>query len=348
MRHPDVSHITRVALLFAVAVTIVSCGKTTAAPLPPSAGEVTQAIRDYGKGHNGLLFAPDNSLPTETDAQYGAHINELFAKEDFAQLEEAERQNRVTKARLIGGIWKSSEFFAVLAEPDHTGELKDADFQRSIAVIQRWIAAYPSSGTARIALAEVDSNYGWFARGNGYADSISASQWDLLHSRNDEALRVLLDAAKTKDRDPRWYETMEEIAQSNDWDKPRMRELFDEASAFEPEYYHYYRRYALYLDPRWHGESGDILALANETAARFPEPNGSLLYFQIMGSMACYCRPKIDELKSASWPKLQQGYRNITELYGTSNLNSNRYAVMAYAFGDQRAAHEAFAIITVP
>jgi hypothetical protein len=124
------------------------------------------------------------------------------------------------------------------------------------------------------------------------------------------------------------------------------RELFDQAVAFEPQYYHYYREYARYVSPQWYGERGDILAFAEETSNRIPEPNGSMLYFQIVSSLACYCKPDFEDLHQISYPIAKRGYANITRFYGTSNLNANRFAFMASTFKDQPSAHEAFAAIS--
>jgi hypothetical protein len=107
-----------------------------------------------------------------------------------------------------------------------------------------------------------------------------------------------------------------------------------------------YREYARYVSPQWYGERGDILTFAEETSSRIPEPSGSMLYFQIVSSLACYCKPDFEDLHQISHPIAKQGYANITRFYGTSNLNANRFAFMATTFKDQPSAHEAFAAIS--
>jgi len=53
----------------------------------------------------------------------------------------------------------------------------------------------------------------------------------------------------------------------------------------------------------------------------------------------------MQEVPRVSYPKVQQGYNNLTKLYGTSNLTANRFAFFATSFKDQPSAHEAFAAI---
>jgi hypothetical protein len=73
-----------------------------------------------------------------------------------------------------------------------------------------------------------------------------------------------------------------------------------------------YREYARYVSPQWYGERGDILTFAEETSSRIPEPSGSMLYFQIVSSLACYCQPDFEDLHQISYPIAKQGYANIT------------------------------------
>jgi len=128
---------------------------------------------------------------------------------------------------------------------------------------------------------------------------------------------------------------MQTIAKDEGWDKAAARELLDKAAAFEPTYYHFYRGYADYLQPQWFGEIGDIKNLAEEISARFPEPDGSILYFQIASMLACYCRQHSEALPAISYPKMKTGYANLKRLYGTTNTLANRFAFIAYMADDK-------------
>lgn len=304
-----------------------------------------KTIHDYGHGHDALLSPGSAAKPDETDDLYRAHISNLLAQEDFDQLEKIARQNRTEKGRLIGGYWKTNEFFIATGYPVSVGELKDSDYQFQTNKITKWIAAYPDSATARISLAELYVAYADFARGTGFANSVSNSQWRRFHARTSRAKEALLEAARLKERDPQWYEVMQQVAHQEGWEKTQALELLDQAVAFEPGYYHYYREYAQYLQPQWYGEPGDIQAFAEEVSARLPEPDSSMLYFQIVSSLACYCRQAMQDLPQTSWPKIRQGYTNLTQLYGTTNLIANRFAFMASTFKDKPSAQEAFAAV---
>ncbi len=304
-----------------------------------------KTIHDYGRDHNALLFPGTNAMPDETDQMYRAHIATQLAQDDFAQLEKTAQQNRIEKGRLLGGIWKILSFYDGTGTPVSDGQPTDEDYNQQITKLKKWNAAYPDSATARISLGNLYLNFASFARGTGLADTVSDAQWNLFNTRVAEAKALFLEAAKLKDKDPFWYQAMLIVALYEGWSKEQAHELFEQASAFEPGFYHYYRQYAWYLMPQWYGKPGDIQAFGEEILKRIPEPDGSMLYFQIMSTMACYCEEATKELPHANYPVLRRGYGNITHYYGVSNLNANRFAFMASTFRDQLSAREAFGSI---
>jgi len=346
----------RFAVLFVCAACLSgsSCGRTHASPAtstaaakaPAEPDAVLKTIREYGRGHSGLLSPASSAKPTETEDAYGARINEFLVQEDFAQLEKIGRENRTERSRLVGGMWKTYAFYEDLGNAFAMEQESAAFYDQQIARTKKWIAAYPDSTTPRLALAHLYLNYGSFARGTGLANTVSEAQWNQLNTLSAKAKAVLLEASNLKEKDPGWYYAMQVIALNEGWDKASARELFDQATAFEPDYYHFYKQYANYLLPRWYGEPGDVTAFAEEVAKRVPEPQGSILYFYIISRVTCYCRQDAEELSHATYSKVKQGYDNISRLYGTSNLNANRFAFIAVTFKDPASARQAFDGIT--
>jgi hypothetical protein len=342
-RFNGLSRTTNVVCLLSMVFLVTSCGHAQAFHPDVPMDVVMKTIHNYGSDHAGLLSPGDTSKPDESDGLYTAHISNLLVQGNFAELEKIAEQNRTRKTRLLGGFWSNHEFFAATSFPSSPNALKDSDFQDQLAMLEKWIAAYPKSAAARLSLAEFYNSYGHFARGTGYANTVSNSQWRLFNERTALAKQTLLEAATLTEKDPYWYYAMQGVAHHEGWSKAEARELLEQAMAFEPGYYHYYRNYADYLLPQWYGEKGDIQAFAEQTSAQLPSPDNSIVYFQIMSSLACYCQESMEGLSHASYQELRDGYLNLSRLYGTSNLTANRFALMAATFHDKFSAHEAFA-----
>ena len=347
-RHANMqSRMANLIALFILAVVASSCGHSGSASAPPqvSIETVMLAVHAYSGTH---ITLPPPSAPTadsEADEAYRADIGLLLAEENFAELEKIAEQNRTERGLFVGGAWKNNAFFNATGSPAHDGEIKDSDYQFQIRRVEKWIAAHPQSSAARITLARVYTNYAGFARGDGTADTVSNSQWDLYRQRAALGKDALLAAANLKERDPHWYEAMQQVAFEEGWHKHQARDLLSQAVAFEPGYYHYYREYADYLKPQWYGKPGEIKAFAEEASSRLPEPDSSMLYFRIVSSLACNCNPEMEDLPYISLAKIRDGYNNVDRIYGYSNLNANRFAYMAVHLQDKAVAGPAFAAI---
>jgi hypothetical protein len=307
----------------------VGGGPQTPAVLPANAGDAVGAT------------AVSYSDPERGSQAYKSHVAVLLAEEHFDQVEKEAQQDRASKAAMAGGDLKLSVFYTAVGHPpgDKPG---DADWVEHFKSLRKWIAAYPQSATARIALARAYVNYAWFARGGGYADKVSASGWDLFGERMSMAKATLVDAAKLKERCPVWYEVMLDVAQGEGWDKDEMRELFDAAAAFEPDDLSYYEQYAMMLLPKWYGAEGETQAFAEESAKKLGDVQGSIVYYQIATVKACQCDKEMDSLEGMDWARVKAGYENLRKTYGVTTLDANQFAYMSFVAGDKEAAREAF------
>ena len=347
-RRLNVSKIAGSFAVLTLCVIVSSCGHSEASPAvpAPSMDLIMQAVDDYGRGHQSSVLPPPSSpIPLETEDEYMAKIKEALIESDFAQLEKMAQQNRTERGLLLGGIWKNNAFYNQLSSPISSGNETDEDYQNQITRLRQWITAYPDSATPRIAMARLFTAYAFFARGDGYADSVSNSQWNLYNERNISAEEYLLAAAHLKDRDAHWYEAMQQVAFQVGWDKTYALDLLNHTVAFEPSYYHYYREYADYLRPQWYGEPGEIAKYAEQASLQLHDPDASILYFRITSTLACNCKPQIADLPAIDWPKFKSGYSDVTRLYGASNLNANRLAWVAFKVGDNVTAQQAFSSI---
>ncbi len=297
-------------------------------------------VRAYGLGLSRPTFVRPIVSPEEA-WRYRDEIRAMFLAEKFEDLEKIAETNRDDPSFLAGGVWKSNQFYAAMT-PVSFHPLNDADYQNYIEKAKRWQTAFPESSAARISLAGLYLQFANFGRSCAYADSVSDQQWQAFNERTATAQQILLDAAQLKEHDPAWFDAMLYLALDAGWSNGDTRELFDRAIAIQPTNYHLYRLYAHYLLPQWYGSMGDIQRLAEEASAKNAEPNGSMLYFQTMGEVACYCQTLSEQLSPADWNKLKLGYANLIETYGPSNYIANQYAAMSAVFCDKKAGRDAF------
>jgi hypothetical protein len=321
----------------------------------PSGNVVLDVIHAYGQGPHGSEVATASKRPVgaaiatvETDADESAYIHcitMLLYNRNFAELEREAQDARVGKGRFVGGVWKLFDFYVAVSGSPLAGNYQEKDFVGLNLLLREWGAAEPQSASAQIALAEMYTNWGAHARGNGSADTVTQDGWKFYKLRAEISKGILVKAAQLDEKCPYWYEAMQHVAMAEGWDKSQARDLLEQAVQFEPGFYHFYREYALYLEPRWYGEAGEAGSFAKEISNRVGGEEGAFLYFEVASLLTCQCSADPTEMANLSWPKIKEGYAALNRLYGVSDLKLNRFAYMAYLAGDEDAAREAFAKI---
>jgi hypothetical protein len=281
----------------------------------------------------------------QTEREYEQQIIALLAAEDYDGLELAARDARTSRARIVGGVWQLYDFYDALCRPPLEQHVSEADWNDYVEIIKRWNSARPESATARIVLAGTYAGFAWFARGGDYGNKVSRTGWKLFGERFELVKATLLEAARLKDKCPYWFELVQTTALAEGWDRSLVKETLDKAIAFEPTYYHFYREYANYLQPKWYGRRGETQRFGEQIANRLGGDDGDIIYFEIAGVVACQCQSQKTPLEDLSWPRIQLGYIALRQRYGISSLKLNRYALMAYSSDDKVAANQAFAEI---
>ncbi len=295
-----------------------------------------------------LITLPPTPDPTAADEAppdqrtLEGRIAAMLKAGQYDDIDRIADKARREQTRMTGGAWRLRHIYTGLAPR----EKSESAMNNTITRLQLWIAARPDAITPRVALAGAYHDYAWMARGNGYANTVSADAWKLFNARIAEAHRVLDDAASLKATCPQWYSEMQTVALAEGWDNAKTAELFDKAVKYEPHYYYFYRSYAHYLLPKWEGNPGDSAAFATKSANALGGQEGDFLYFEIateiLGTETSNANVKPSEL---DWPRLQRGYEALGQLYGATKLDQNLFARMAYRYHDAEVAKRQFAQI---
>jgi hypothetical protein len=271
---------------------------------------------------------------------YADAIAELLKQKRFAELDCIADSARSSKARFSGGAWKIRNIYIGLSQP-RPGHPTEEDWKNHFRLLHEWTYKRSHSTTARIALAESYIGYGWNARGNGYADTVSESGWKIFGERIQKARRILEANRNLATKCPEWYLDMETIAQAQGWNSVAEEKLAKRAFAFEPEYQNLYRVHAQTLLPKWRGSEGDAERFLEAAADKLGGDVGDAVYFLVTTS--CFCFGK--ELNQFSGPRLLRGFAANERLHGPSLNNSNWLAYVALHVDDAVAADEAFKTI---
>ena len=303
-----------------------------AAPQDKSLADIARELREKKQA---AAAAPATSAP-DSQYNYTHEIRATLEREDFAALDQAAQAWRTSRSRFPGGVWRLFVLYEALSAPPAGDDASNSQWLAHLARLQRWVARRPDSITARIALAESHLDYGWNARGEGFANTVTDAGWRVFGEQLQIAAGILKQAAALKAKCPHWYYVMTVLARSQGWPMPATRALLEQAIAFEPAYYHTYREYAYNLLPRWAGKEGDAEAFAEEISSRIGGKEGAFVYFEVASTVNSCCLES--HLAAMSWPKIKEGFSAMEELYGVSDLKLNRFAYLAQMANDKATA----------
>lgn len=269
---------------------------------------------------------------------FSEEVQRIFQAGDYGRLEKMADELRRAKARFPEGIWKLASFYIGL-DPS-SREKNEAKWKTWFEKVNAWKQMFPDSITLPVVEAEGITSYAWVARGSGFANTVSETGWRLFRERLAQARGVLETAAKKTARCPAWYAAMQTVALGQGWDREEYDRLFKEAVSKKPTYYTYYFKKAYYLEPKWHGEPGDVERFAEEAAKTDDPGEGMTVYARIAWS---YRKP--DDLfreTQYQWSKMKQGFLDIEKSYPHSTWNLNSFCRFACAAGDKETARALF------
>ncbi len=285
-------------------------------------------------------FAQGEDLIMREIEAYRQETRQLYNNRKFQELETWASEARDGKLKFANGTWKITHFYDSLKcredEPESMWQLHEQ-------IHQDWEKKFPDSITARVGHADFLTSYAWNARGTGYSNEVTEEGWRLFHERI-EAARITLDKAKKLPKKcPVWWQVQMKVALGQSWSKADFAKLFEEAKAFEPQYFPYDLAQAKFLMPRWYGDEGDWEAAALKEIER-PSGLGLEGYARVICDQRGYYDEIFNETK-ASWRKTRQGFELMRKSYPDSAEVLNAYCRLACIAEDRVLAKDLFAQI---
>src|ERR1043166_1423971 len=269
--------------------------------------------------------------------QFAGKTRSLYNASRFNELEALANQLRTEHGRFANGSWKLRHFYEALRcrveEPESMWQLHET-------IHKNWDAAKPRSITAYVAHADFLIEYAWHARGSKFANKVTKEGWRLFEQRLAEAKQLLDASAVFEPKCPMWWSCALRVALGQGWSWDDYERLFQEAKAFDPQWWYYDMGKATYLMPRWHGNEGDWEYAASLEVNR-PGGLGAETYARVVNDMSGYYDNVFSESK-ASWPLTREGFELMRQKYPESLEISSAYTRLACLAGERALARKLF------
>ncbi len=293
------------------------------------------------------LSLPDPSLLDDSETvriqvmrDESAH---LIAVKDYDGLEKLAAMDRAMESFLGSGMAPISSFYEGVAGVPSSDA---AAGERRLNALNAWCTACPNSVTARIALAFAITKDAWFARGGGYADTVSQGGWSTFDEKLKKVSEVLNRVADKRQAYPEWYVATNSVSQGLGEDKATFLARNFEGTTFYPKMIEIYGGPLVVLLPRWSGSNKEVLDYATQSADRVGGDEGDILYARMAKRVWDYSDDtNVFTEVGFSWPRVRRGMELTLSRYPHSKNIANEFCVFAYQVRDHATAHILFSYL---
>lgn len=285
------------------------------------------------------------SLFNDDAGEFRARIERQLIERRYTELEETASRLRRERPTFLTGRPQSLDFYEALTEvKDADGRRQQRQLDDRLQHLEAWHAAQPSP-TTRLVLATALRQAAWTARGSGFANTITP---EAVQRMKDAVRRaeVLLKEAEPDLRDAPsadafLYYTWMGIGVLDGYPEPRMRELLGRALACDPWFISAIDVMCQYLLPRWYGEEGDLLRLANDLTDQTREKTGEMTYAVVALSALNFGEIREPADDGFQWSRVRQGLRDWLKPASDSPYRWSLLAYWAHLADDHPTAQEA-------
>jgi len=312
-------------------------GSSTGSGTDSKAGPVEHI--DADERRQAALLMPTLGPVQKEIRMFRADVRSAFESGEFDKLERMAEGliAEGDEALFANGSWKIAQFYNGLS--DRFSDSED-QFLTDLERHRRWRKEMPESTVAKIAYGDFLTQYAWFARGGGYANTVTNRGWRLFRTRLAEARDLLMPLMGEELKDPYWGMVMLWVALGQGWSETDYSKLINDLKRLAPTFWGYDLQRAYSLLPRWHGEKGDWVRYAAWAADR-PDGLGDEVYARVVIRMVGFYGSVYRET-SADWERTRSGLKILLEKYPKSLSLANSAARVAVVGDDREMAAELF------
>ena len=317
-----------------------------------SAAEMTAAQKAAPTANSKMNSTLEKTVDADLDA-YRKKVVEAFKFNDFKKLELLEEEALSSSPDLLSNDTKLQNFHNGIYEAVDDGAPSDSkQLTYREKRFQAWMQTSPKSATAIIFYALSLKEHAWAIRGDGYSNTVSASQWREFREYLEKAENTLVSNKHKASVNPAWYSVMMQIVSGLNWSHDDYLELVIEATDRYPEYPNIYLHALNYMMPQWGGSFDMIEQFARSAVVKTKTKYGMAAYAMVYQFLGHYNSPgfgstvhnlhtHLFEATKADWPSLKQGWLDVIARRKTQ-VAYNNYAWFACMANDMAATAAAF------
>ena len=238
------------------------------------------------------------------------------------------------KTKQRDGRWTIDHIFAAFKNYFSSTTTEQDAWNGDYKKIEAWEQAYPQSQCAPLVEVTYWLAYAWYARGNGYEDSVTPEGQKLYDERLKKAEDVLIANKALAKVNPVWYTLAVRVSFEKDGPSEQIGSILDRSFKQFPGYFQSAMTAAYYLLPKWYGDPQALEKFIRNAEASTSTKQGKSLYARLYWSVA-QSEPDLFNKTDVDWSEMKVGFDDLMHMYPDSAWNLNNYASFACRADDK-------------
>ncbi|HNY48181.1 MAG TPA: hypothetical protein PKN64_14590 [Casimicrobium sp.] len=246
-------------------------------------------------------------------------------EEQFSDLCRSNRQ-------LIDGRWTSQVFSIKVGHSFAVWKNWDSYFR----FVREWRKLAPQSEALAVVESMLWRAFAWDARGTGFANTVSDSNWRLFRERTQRALDSLQKFGGNRSSCDLWYAEKLNAFRGMGESLADIRAVFVEGIGRYPKSLAIYGAMGLAVSPKWQGSLELFDEFARQAAKRSADFEGAGMYARLYWTIDDESL-KLENSSYPDWSLLRRGFEDLLKRYPDSWWNANKFASFACRARDKDA-----------
>ncbi|MBS2000755.1 MAG: DUF4034 domain-containing protein [Cyanobacteria bacterium SZAS LIN-5] len=246
----------------------------------------------------------------------GQEATALLNAQKYQELEDLIEKYSKTRVQKRSGHEAIDSIFEALSNPS---DQQQFSWNERLRQLELWVTQKPKSATPHVVLANFYIKYAWNARGTGWANSVSDTQWNMYRERLYKSTRQLQMALALGPPSPSWFSVAQVniLGAGDDEDKKLYEALSGSGNRLYPDYVPIYLNAVHYLQPRWHGEGQEWVDYANKAADAVGGDEGDKLYARMVANVDKFFTDIYKEAPKLSRKRVERGKKLLDQQFRT-------------------------------
>lgn len=256
-------------------------------------------------------------------------VTKLLQEKNYKQLDALYKRYVTEKTATADGISALSGFYKGISASFNycaTRPATDQEWRAHHAALDDWIKASPEPAGARLALALSTIDYGWHARGDGVASTVSAQSRQLFDKRMASAKRQLDKLAPAAADNAAWHYGMLYLGLAQGWPAQQVEAIYERAVHIDPYYIELHYEMAEYSSDHWYGSDEKMVNVMNRSADLTRQRLGQTMYTRMHWTRSE--SPSMFDSGAVNWERMKTGFEDYLKIYSDPSTRSH-YAMFA-------------------